>query len=287
MVDGMRLETLIEKLKNGTVKVLNYGHEVNPIVDKLETYLDIYTEASKNPETGKVLEYYESKLNPKIGSICSHENYCFLCGEQLLTVLVDEDTIILTNTENLKESPLIKTTPCKALSLKDAQMLVSEIKAPTGELIFANYFKTDEFYELPGRERYQEPSINCVAGRNKLMQYLATKNVGYGQMGNMSLAIYSNINDIIIGADNPEEDFVEDVKDLIEFNEAIEEYEKIGYLSLSVWRWQCADKKTLLDAGEKPSEESILVRVDPGRYRIEHYYDFKKKSLIYSRIYKT
>ena len=38
------------------------------------------------------------------------------------------------------------------------------------------------------------------------MQHLATKNVGYGQMGNMSVTIYDNDNDkILIGSDYAED----------------------------------------------------------------------------------
>ena len=41
-------------------------------------------------------------------------------------------------------------------------------------------------------ESIPENDICNIVGRNNLMQHLATKNVGYGQMGNTSISIWSN-----------------------------------------------------------------------------------------------
>ena len=150
------------------------------------------------------------------------------------------------------------------------------------------------------------------------MDYLATQNVGYGQMGNMAVAIYSNLKDEILVADSSMEELIGNVEDVEEspdlwseeeakqvmedgkYAKPFRDYIKsrnmkfLGKISLSVWRWMCADKSVLEEAGEKIKsnegrsyKEAVIFNVDKGDWVIEHYFDFAYEGMdnsIYSKI---
>ena len=166
--------------------------------------------------------------------------------------------------------------------------LVAEISVPSGKLIFTNYFDKEEIYSL------DKADINCVAGRYELMKHLAEKNIGYGQMGNMSVSVFVNAakDEIIIGGNYA---YTEDDEEI-----EIEHpgYTELGSISLSVWRWMCGDAKILKQHGEELPKikyggetctnyrDYVGVKVQPGTWVIEHYYDFgNDDSKIYSKLY--
>ena len=141
---------------------------------------------------------------------------------------------------------------------------------------------------------------------------LAEKNVGYGQMGNMSVTIYSNGKDeVLVGSsiesyldnkayyeknpDKIDKQWKKEVKDAENFIRTIEEgkFKRLGEISLSVWRWMCMDKKLMEEHGEKVAgeyskkyySEHVPVKLKSGKYRIDHFFDFPKNGdYLYSRI---
>ena len=160
--------------------------------------------------------------------------------------------------------------------------MVTEIEVPSGELLFTNFFKKDEIYKKPF-EKDDINSINCILGEFELMKYLSEKNIGYGQMGNMSVNVFvkKTGDEIIIGTDYG-------------YNEKDGEYEikhkgfiNCGRISLSVWRWMCGDIQILKEHNEEiPKDlklnksidhdykDYILTKVKKGTWVIEHYYSF-------------
>lgn len=165
-------------------------------------------------------------------------------------------------------------------------------------MLFTNFFKQDNIYEFPKdvNSYDSEHSINGITGRNNLMQYLASQNIGYGQMGNMSVNVFVNKagDEIIIGADYG---YTEEKG---EFTVKHKGFKNLGSISLSVWRWMCGDLEVLRGHGEvipdnikvnKQTENDykdyILTKVQPGTWVIEHYYDFLKRDdeVIYSKLY--
>ena len=141
-------------------------------------------------------------------------------------------------------------------------------------------------------------SINAIRGRMNLMNYLAAKNIGYGQMGNMSVNVFLNKagDEIIIGNDygyDRETDRERTIKH--------KGFRNLGSISLSVWRWMCGDLEVLKGHGEvvpenikvnKQTEDDykdyILTKVKPGTWVIEHYYDLateEDEDRIYSKLY--
>ena len=323
----MHLSEIVNGLKDGSITILENNHNSNPILDQLENKLEIQDEQIQKykdqinkgqDEDGKsqrMIDYYGFQQNTIIGHYINDvEVYCFSCDARSYLVLLDEKTLgLIPSTEYWKIADAsgkkygykANKEDCKCCPTSDlvkAGKLVSEIEVPSGELIFQNFFKTDELYDYVGEDKYQRTSINSLLGRNELMQHLGTNNVGYGQMGNMSVNIYSNGIDIIIGDyldryednkwyydENPDklnDEIKEDISKGEAFKKELEAggYEDLGNISLDVWRWMCMDAKLLAEHNEEPDEDAVKVNVPKGTYVIEHYYDISYDEYIYSRI---
>ena len=342
----MKLQDVIEGLRDGSITIMG-SHYTNPLIDKLERNLEHihdmikdYTEKIKNkePETREnqhqgMLDYYKLEVEEELefgDDLMRTENYCFDCDANLRVVLVDEKTIVYSEYDHfysivsLKRGEGRKFTksdykPCSCGDLRERSKMVSRIDVPTGELVFSNLFRTKELYCDPDNE-WGKPGINSILGRDALMQYLATKNVGYGQMGNMSADICSNGKDEIyvcntypVALDNAKyyEDHPERLaemsekeremlyKDVKDANNLDKKFETEGFVnhgnvSMSVWRWQCADRSVLDSHGEDLEElkkdyiDVVTLKVEPGTWEIEHYYDFPcNGDVVYSKLTKV
>jgi len=314
----MTIVELSEGLENGSITLDLKGHCVNPVLDNIKNTVEDLIDSIKEFKSGKAIDpttkkpyskadvemfikYYTVDLERNYQSghrVRECEHYCFDCGQYLELLIVDEKTVTLVDRvfysderrKNQQKDKIFSldialVTDCAIKKFRDAGKLVSEINVPTGDLIFTNYFTKEELYTMPN---------NCITGRNNLMQYLATKNIGYGQMGNMSVSVYvKNTGDeIIIGS---EYDYDGDYENYVEH----EGFKNIGDISLSVWRWMCGDLQVLKDNGEKlPTnleinkkidddyKDYIWTKVTPGTWVIEHFYDFSKRNnIIYSKLY--
>ena len=141
------------------------------------------------------------------------------------------------------------------------------------------------------------------------MKNLASRNIGYGQMGNTYINVYSNDkNEVIIGSEgcfldndayyksNPEalkkdKDWDKETEHYRAFEAATKDMKVKGDICLDVWRWQCADVEVLATKNENWKEEMdagtdvVELHLEPGTYIIEHYYDFPKNGdYLHSRI---
>ncbi|MCB1712962.1 MAG: hypothetical protein KDH96_10950 [Candidatus Riesia sp.] len=333
----MHLREVIKGLKDGTIIIKDGGHSCDSLLNRLESDLERiekhiaeYKEMIKNgiEKDGNVtpqgmIDFYNINLEVKIGHyIHSVERQCSNCDSTMYVILVDENTICYIpsgkywETANLSgkkyEYRAVEADcpQCEAAELVKSKKLTSHIDVPSGQLIFQNYFEKDELYDK--KERYSRPSICSILGRNELMQELAEKNVGYGQMGNMSVTIYSNGKDeVLVGSsiesyldnkayyeknpDKIDKQWKKEVKDAENFIRTIEEgkFKRLGEISLSVWRWMCMDKKLMEEHGEKVAgeyskkyySEHVPVKLKSGKYRIDHFFDFPKNGdYLYSRI---
>lgn len=332
----MVLEQVVSGLKDGSITILNNNHLTNSLVDELERKLihnqDMIKKYSDLVSAGdfeenkvkpsSMLSFYKAEKKIEFGKcLFQVEHYCFNCDARMYVFLFDEKTIGYIDSniywkiadESGKKYEFIATKEhcpeCAASHLVKKQKLTSEIEFPTGEVVFTNYFQTEILYK-DIENKYA--SINSILGRDKLMQVLAKQNVGYGQMGNMSVHIYSNENDeIIVGNNldyyegnkyyydnNPEkidDDWVKTVEITEKFKKELEDgnFKNMGRISLSVWRWQCADKQILEYHKDKTVKEAkknymdiVNCKVQPGRWKVEHFYDFQtpESEIIYSRL---
>jgi len=314
---GISVKEIIAGLEDGSIVLDKKGHLTNSVIDNLERVVE-FTESmiEKRENNEEISNFYKSFIeNIKIGVPIhdTYDNYCFNCGGRNSLVMIDAKTLGFFNVtdfnnlgkENGKDFTLSPSDfqPCKATPLIDAGKLTATINVPTGKLVFDNFFITDSLYDMK-EEGYH--SINDIMGRNQLMQHLASKNVGYGQLGNMSVNVYysKEKEEILIG-DPYIEDQIEDLRGFIEEcpDEARDENRKrlkeletvdlkvfegfdlVGDICCDVWRWQCADQKTLDDAGDEQRYSAFTVEVSPGDWEIEHYYEFQKReAVVYSRI---
>lgn len=241
----MHKKTALELLKNNKLKIDGKSHVFN-----------------------KIEHQFEEEWGPQ--NVESQRIYCFNCDKHL-PLTVEGDTI------TFKEE-------CIAKPLKDVGKLEATITVKTGELVFQNFFRTDNLHHDPDNE-WGPPSINSLIGRKKLMDYLATQNVGYGQMGNMSIGVYSNMKDeIIISSAYLSEERGEKAKQLKKYFKE-NNFRKLGNISLSMWRWQCADKSVLEEHNEVIREDAVIINVESGEWQIEHFFDFAYESdVIFSRL---
>ena len=116
-------------------------------------------------------------------------------------------------------------------------------------------------------------------------------------MGNMSLNVFlkEDGTEIILGREHG----YDEVKDR-EFTVKHKGFKNIGNISLSMWRWMCADKEVLSQRNislpklkknstiEHDYRNYTLAKVKPGKWIIEHYYDLHKRNdadIIFSRLY--
>jgi len=342
----MNIQEIFEKLKAGKIKVNgckhNAYHDLAEHVERqLHWYLKHQSECAKAVETNdtsrdlksdaRMVAYYDRKLTMEyeVGEYLldgSIDMICQYCDANLYAVLTEQDTLSLIGSTKywklasefgIKHEFKLKTEEapiCESAILVEAKMLTADIEVPSGELIFVNFFHKDELYEDP--VNYRKPSICSLLGRDTLMQYLAGKNVGYGQMSNMSVNIYSNENDeIVVASSNMGEDwddedqedpkvipgddyYTQDRADYIvnenierkKFKDEIEAkgFKNLGNISCEVWRWMCADKQVLVESGEdleKKHESLVTCNVTPGTWHIEHYFDSPDcPDVVYSRL---
>jgi hypothetical protein len=199
---------------------------------------------------------------------------------------------------------------------------VTEVTWDTGEIIIANFFDDrkpnkekpekrsdyDEIFE-PKDKYAEEFSLNSNLGRRNLADHYANNwNIGYGQMGNMSIDIYVNNSGTGIyvvataieelDTEYAEEEYGEEaVKIYKKFKDQVDisELKHQGTISLSMWRWMAADK-SLLDKHKIPYEvckddrayiddEVLLTKVKSGKWKITHYYDVEgRDSYLYSKM---
>jgi len=325
---GLTIYQIVDGLKNGSIKISSKKHNLvtfdhnqskaddyfkKEIIERLESAIERYEKSAKTHEKESFREYckillerpYEYGEYIDAGGVVSVN--CWDCGGsgELYVILTYANTLSFMSSkeywDNAEKTPKKYEYRPKESDINDCELskfnitdkMVAEIDVPTGDLIVTNFFKKKELYEEK-TEKYR--SINSIIGRYSLMQELASRNVGYGQMGNMSVDVYKKDDgtEIIIG------DAYGYDEERGEFEYEFDGFTKLGHISLSVWRWMCADKKVLDDHNEvipddlTPDSETemdykdyVWVKVKPGKWVIEHYYDIQgdRKDGIYSKLY--
>lgn len=162
----------------------------------------------------------------------------------------------------------------------------TEIKFPTGEIIFANFFKNNACdgyaFEVPEDVQYKEiNSINHSLGEQNTMKILSdTHGLGYVQLGNTSAAVYKVSNDKIIITTCYA--YYMDEEDGYERDIPIpDDWELIGEICCDVWRVEFIDKENFdkgdalpIDHEKYDHNEPISCKVNPGIWEITNRYHF-------------
>lgn len=282
-----------QQLENLQERAEMYGKEVEALPE--ESRQDPGVQAVRMLQMANLLLQKDLE-NPYYVSLDPIEAYCFGCGKHL-RLGVFGDTAYLTDyrkvaaaekelakslnarrTDVILEEPV--TEVCEGSGLP--KVWEAEIEVPSGRLVFANFFLSKEpgdkdrgqhlipdFEEHSG-SRKNEFDINCELGRYKLMQAYAEKNVGYAQMGNMGIDIFiSEEGDAIKVSSEYYYDRDEDEEHTITYTG----FYVAGHVSLSMWRWMCADEKVLEELnGHVPDQsDKLVIPVEPGVYAIKNY----------------
>lgn len=288
----MKLKDIIEGLKNNTLEVESNFHWYSKkhLIDLLDGMYNkhlisykVNSELFKDDVT-KVI--YLNDNNPEKDFKNGEEIYfkltmisstfkCFACDKELIPIMGDNKLILCERVfycdnhlrlhENLNKK-------CEMKELINSQKLTSTINVPSGKLIFTDFFRTESLHERP--DVYTDKDycdIESLKGRNKLMQYLATQNVGYGQLSNMCYGVFVK--------DDKTEIILANIyyydEDDYEYHTEIDGFTYLGSVCCDMWRWQCADK-LVLEAVNDPYEEKehIAADVNIGNWQIEHFFDF-------------
>lgn len=164
------------------------------------------------------------------------------------------------------------------------------ISIPSREVIFVNFFR-DEVNPEPENRHSLEFSLNCLNGRrNRADFYAKHNNVGYGQMGNMSIGIYSSdteilavdpwFEDVLLGMHGNIEEYIdlmgapsreEDAWKLDNYLK-LHDFKWQGNLSLAMWRFECTDGNV---GNFETSKYDDVIRfpINGTALTAHHYYD--------------
>ena len=296
--------------------------EAKKVYKKIERELSDNTLATSFKRNGyvtaqdfeSILEVYQDRLHslfPIINNklIISLNSSCQYCNVSFVEVSVDISSFetkvnVLTETipaiykysdkEHKKVVGIIKEGKYEFIELnKECEYAeldsISEIINVDENLIFTNFFTTSEG-EYP--EDLENDSINNLSGRKKLADKYASKNVLYGQTGNMSVYIYQKEDEITILSSDLESLISEvDEYDLSDLElSQIEQYKSWKYkgrISCEVWRYMATSRNNINKLNLVTEEDDVEVKLTSGKYEMKHSYGVKNNGLIVSTIKKV
>jgi len=281
-------EQIRDGLLVGTISIDMAGHRSHEeeylrknLIERLSRLIEYcYEKKDERRQDWFDFEMRPLEIGDHIGLLHGLETYCFECGRELPYVLKDANTITLGLTYEQEDNHETDNT----CPMKDMGKSFSfEIKIESGKLVFSNYFddrKTDDRGEeievFEPEDRYSERwSLNSAMGiMNRTKFYAEQHNIAYAQMGNMGIGIFINKahNSIIVG------DFE---------RRRIKGHKFVDRISLAMWRWMAADLTVLKKHGIVPDEDSIILDVANGVYKVTNYYGMSNDdSPIYSTLIK-
>jgi len=308
---------LRDGIKDGSIKVDARGHNTSlsahkpnfgdefvkeRIISRLDRYLEMYEEE----EDADQKEYYHKALIEPIHTMPhgpredyimifgAMEEECRHCGAYMYVYLAkDEKSVYLKGADG-------EEIACPfADGFEKAN---NTINVPSGELLFANFFlKGEELPDCTEDQKYtSEWSVSRIIGRMNIAKSLADQDIGYGQVGNTTITLFVNKERTKIKIlDCPEsiidnfewmmeeepENITPVYKGIYDRTKALllSDWEEVGEICLSMWRYMCADRQVYdkagltLNASRKTEitddEEHVLCQVKPGKWEIIHHYD--------------
>lgn len=314
----LTIREIAEAVRAGTMALELAGHQTN---DTKKSFLAEYddnvanangkndgkwSDSSAEVDAG-MREFFQHKLDFVVDqdaplTIMFDRSSCFGCGKRLQWVLTGDKLQLRNywqanpNERRGRGGEMVNYPVDYVCPFATPQPTKGEIKV-TSRLLFANFFL--EVEDSQEDEKHSEDwSLNNLAGRKRITEYKAERNVAYGQMGNMSIGIYINEakDSIIVGPKyHPAED--EDYDTDEEYEKAMAlpvfpGYELIGGICLDVWRWEATDLNTIgAENYDKVAERHgnrgmVEIDVPHGVWSFEHYYDTKSNAnkYIYAKL---
>lgn len=307
----MKLREICEKLRSGEMTLDYAGHRIGFTLEKFLERYDDAVQLSNGSNDGKwkydidtpeeklkidtdMRNFYTRDLDRDIKQedhlryrlICDHRT-CFGCGEALHWVLTGNKLQLRNYCAEDSDSrfgiKLVNHPIDYVCPYANPSPFIGKIKV-CSSLVIANYFKLEE--DCPKEESFSEKySLNNVAGRYNIAKYKESKNIAYGQMGNMSIGVYLNKEktSIIIGPSYHYAEYQE-YETEEEYEKAINKpmfdgYEQVGLICLDVWRWEATDLKTLGDKSKYIDKgNSVTLKVKTGDWTFQHNYDIIRQT---------
>ena len=206
-----------------------------------------------------VREYYKGEHMPR-----RPLTTCSLCGKTIEARLsADASKLEYLTPVGKWDAETVEVRTCPAADLISAGKLVAEIDVPTGNLVFTNFFRG-----MPAIERKVDKySLNQVVGRNKIMQVYAEHNIGFGQTGNTILEVIQRRVGLTIQV--PPFDSGPGIRGCV-YSMKRPKRKILGEICCDMWRWMCMDESFITQHEAVPSDGHFTVKIQPGRYRIQH-----------------
>ena len=253
-----------EALEDKKLKLNTLGHHVNMCMLTLEKLSpDFMKRLIDRDRTSRLCSLIANTFIPvDEPSFNNNMLTCYNCGKRLEAIIDEKQKEILIivpkhySEENTSVDITSKEVRCIAEEIDKLKCFSSTIKVESGQLIFVNYFDNDKIEDCPDELQYNnEYSLDVLLGRYNRTKYLADQNVGFGQMGNMSLSVWKRkdgkevlLTDPYMFEEKPDKEFQTN-------------YTHLGIICLAMWRWMCADRSVLdsldiqYDVKEEPSND--------------------------------
>lgn len=318
MKNTMTITEIIEAIGRDEIKIELSGHAIRCTKEALLEKLNHDIEYSKGSNDGnwtydnpaippavtdaRMREYCKNRLTREINQgeafPYDEDKQCQYCGIRLNPVLTG-DKLQFREYYDHARNDFVMFPPDYTCEYAKAKPNKGEITIAS-RLIITNFFVAIE--DAPDGKKYDNKYSLCTrAGREQITKYKVTQNVAYGQMGNTSIGIYINkVKDsIIIGPSyHPAEHGKYETDQ--EYYKAVKKppfpgYKKVGEVTLTVWRWEATDRKTLgpenyrkLKKLAKDRDMDVIeLNVPHGTWEFEHFYDLPTNDTDDDSIYAT
>ena len=294
----MKFKEICESIKSGLISLEYAGHRTNNDPKEFLRHYEYIVSMANGAGDGKwelrgrslksandqMRNHFQRKLDLEVEpenlwdlhSVLADRTFCRGCGRSLGWVLSGNQLQLRSYWNGDDTVSLPKDSFCEFMN---PAPIKGEIKV-SSRLIIANYFEGIRD-EPQDKEHDPEWSLNHIAGCKRITEYKASKNVAYGQMGNMGIGIYVNKakTSIIIGPGyHPAEegDCTEKEYKAVIKKPVFEGHKLAGKLSLAVWRWEAADTNTIPESCLKTlGSDYVGIDVPYGLWIFEHYYETK------------
>lgn len=150
------------------------------------------------------------------------------------------------------------------------------------KLYFVNFI--NEIADTPEGKKYSsEYDLNTIAGRYEIAKYKLEHNVAYSQVvGGVGIYINKDKTSIIVGDSCHPAEFKSFESDE-DFYEAIAKpvypgYEKVGELSLDVWRFEATDLTTIKKNDALLRKDHCELNVPHGKWLFENFSEINRAS---------
>ncbi len=276
------------QIESGNIKVdfgkawLDLSNPLQYLLERLDEYEDWACKCEQNEKTNRPdIHDANTMKDNRVFAICEFMKlHSFILGKDLY-ILFENGAVRFIESRFVGmgiKSELIE--PQIPADIEDP--IKFELAIPSQKIVFANFFSPEVSVEHKNRYS-KEFNICSLIGRINTTKHFASMGIGYGQVYNMSMYVYSNGTEIICsehchddGGFGEEEDA--EIAKLQTYILA-GNFKLKGSICCDVWRWECIDYKEGKSKGifkkDEQGEEKdhVTVPISGKSVRVEHYFE--------------